>query len=124
MLIDGQPVARHGDLCACGARLIASQYVSRIADGQGGGQAGPTTQSQASALAERAALFSFDEQVALRANTAFAEGLPYFIEAGGRTYSGRVGPDGRLPRIDTSTEDDYLVHVGDEALSLMQEQSA
>ncbi|WP_290874894.1 PAAR domain-containing protein [Aquabacterium sp.] len=28
MLIDGQPAARHGDLCACGATLIAAQAVS------------------------------------------------------------------------------------------------
>lgn len=27
MIVDGQPVARHGDQCACGARLIASQGV-------------------------------------------------------------------------------------------------
>ena len=29
MVVDGQPVARHGDQCACGARLIASQGVAR-----------------------------------------------------------------------------------------------
>ncbi|MFN3888240.1 MAG: PAAR domain-containing protein [Aquabacterium sp.] len=28
MLIDGMPAARHGDKCACGATLIASQAVS------------------------------------------------------------------------------------------------
>jgi uncharacterized Zn-binding protein involved in type VI secretion len=28
MLIDGKPAARHGDLTACGATLIASQAVS------------------------------------------------------------------------------------------------
>jgi uncharacterized Zn-binding protein involved in type VI secretion len=28
MIIDGQPAARHGDKCACGATLIASQAVS------------------------------------------------------------------------------------------------
>ncbi len=28
MIVDGQPVARHGDKCACGATLIASQGVA------------------------------------------------------------------------------------------------
>lgn len=28
MLIDGQPAARHGDKCACGAILISGQAVS------------------------------------------------------------------------------------------------
>lgn len=28
MIIDGQPAARHGDKCACGATLIAGQMVS------------------------------------------------------------------------------------------------
>lgn len=28
MVVDGQPAARHGDACACGATLIAAQAVS------------------------------------------------------------------------------------------------
>ena len=28
MIIDGQPAARHGDMCACGATLISGQAVS------------------------------------------------------------------------------------------------
>jgi uncharacterized Zn-binding protein involved in type VI secretion len=35
MIVDGAPVARHGDLCACGAVLIASQFVSGVGDGGG-----------------------------------------------------------------------------------------
>lgn len=33
MIIDGQPAARHGDKCACGATLIAAQFVSTTSDG-------------------------------------------------------------------------------------------
>lgn len=33
MIIDGKPVARHGDKCACGATLISGQVVSRIGNG-------------------------------------------------------------------------------------------
>lgn len=39
MIVDGAPVARHGDKCACGATLISSQVVSRIGDGAGAGGA-------------------------------------------------------------------------------------
>lgn len=31
MIIDGQPAARHGDKCACGAMLISSQFTSTAA---------------------------------------------------------------------------------------------
>lgn len=40
MIVDGAPVARHGDKCACGATLIASQFVSTVGDGGGGGGSG------------------------------------------------------------------------------------
>lgn len=33
MIIDGKPAARHGDMCACGATLIARQFVSTVRDG-------------------------------------------------------------------------------------------
>jgi hypothetical protein len=50
------------------------------------------------------------------------EGVPYFIETmDGRTFSGRVGADGLLPRIDTYGEDEYKVLWGDEALAKMNE---
>lgn len=46
MIIDGQPAARHGDKCACGATLISSQFVSTTADG---GASDPQTASAAQA---------------------------------------------------------------------------
>ncbi len=39
MIVDGAPVARHGDKCACGATLISSQAVSRIGEGSVGAAA-------------------------------------------------------------------------------------
>jgi uncharacterized Zn-binding protein involved in type VI secretion len=53
MIIDGKPVARHGDKCACGATLIASQYVSFTDDGSG---------SSSSAHAGSSAAFGSSEQ--------------------------------------------------------------
>lgn len=52
MIVDGQPAARHGDKCACGAILISSQAVSTTADG---GAVNPATASAAQA-AKAAAL--------------------------------------------------------------------
>jgi hypothetical protein len=46
MIIDGQPAARHGDKCACGATLISSQFVSTSADG---GASNPQAASAAQA---------------------------------------------------------------------------
>jgi len=120
MLIDGKPAARHGDKCACGATLIASQAVSSVDDGSGGGGAGQVAR-QASAAAELAAQARalFDEQVQIE-NVVFAVGLPYFIKVDGREYSGRIGADGRLPRVDTPTAGLYELLVGDEALAHME----
>lgn len=120
MIIDGKPAARHGDKCACGATLIASQAVSGTSEGSGAGGGRSRAAAALAAGHAKPVPFEFDEQVELLTNTAFAEGLPYYIKAGGRTFSGRVGADGRLPRIDTPTADQYEVHVGDEALALME----
>lgn len=49
-----------------------------------------------------------DEPVLLR--HPHVEGLPYRIETmDGRVFSGRLGPDGLLPRIETFGEDEYTV---------------
>lgn len=65
----------------------------------------------------------YDEQTQLQHQRA--EGVPYHIETmDGRILSGRIGPDGLLPRVDTYGEDDYTILWGDEALARMQEQAA
>jgi len=53
MIVDGAPVARHGDLCACGAVLISSQAVSRV--GEGGGSSSASHASQPAAASSGAA---------------------------------------------------------------------
>jgi uncharacterized Zn-binding protein involved in type VI secretion len=58
----------------------------------------------------------FDEQTHLAEPSA--PGVPYHIETmDGRTFSGRTGPDGRLPRIETIGEDAYTILWGDAALA-------
>lgn len=61
MIVDGAPVARHGDKCACGATLISSQVVSRVGDGGGGGASastGAASSSSAPVGAKAAGLIS------------------------------------------------------------------
>lgn len=126
-IIDGRPLARHGDRTACGAMLISSQAVTYTQDGalagrSDGGRAGSMAagSKQGSAAPVR---FEWDEQVKLTVSgdTAIMVGLPWFIRtADGRTFSGRLGDDGQLPRIDTIAEDSYETFWGDEAIEQMQ----
>ena len=55
MILDGKPVARHGDKCACGATLISSQVVSSI--DSGGGSSNPQAASEAQKTKAAAAGF-------------------------------------------------------------------
>lgn len=126
-IIDGRPVARHGDKTACGATLIPSQIVTYTEEGSAAGRSeGGQDGSKAAASKQPRAgpvRFAWDEQVKLTVsgNTAIMVGLPWFIRtADGRTFSGRLGDDGQLPRIDTLDKDSYETFWGDEALEKIQ----
>ena len=115
MIIDGKAVAYHGCKTSCGATLISAQSVTTVS--VGGGAAASSTALVAGAVASAAApsqlIFEYDEQVQLAANP----GVAWFIEASnGKTYSGTVGEDGLLPRVDTLREDEYTIYWGDEAM--------
>lgn len=131
MIIDGMPAARHGDKCACGATLIASQIVSTTLDG---GASNPAAASQAQKAAAMAAglsspaarekvTFEFDEQTKLVADgdTATLVGVPWFIRTqDGRTFSGRLDEQGQLPRVITDSEQQYEAYWGDAAIVEME----
>lgn len=132
MIIDGKPAARHGDKCACGATLIASQAVSTTSDG---GASNPQAASAAQAAKAAAAGYitadvrkevKFDEQTQLVVanGTAVLVGLPWFIKTGdGRTFSGRLDENGQLPRVITYNEQEYDTFWGEEALEMGAEAS-
>ena len=121
VIIDGQPVARHGDKTACGATLISSQVLTYVDEGSSSGRSAASAPMATSPLAgseENRQQSLYDEQAKLIAGAI--EGVPYYIETkDGRTFSGRVGKDGLLPRIDTEGADEYTVLWGDEALAKM-----
>lgn len=119
--IHGRPVALDGHKLSCGGVVISSlPNVLRSTD-QG---AAPSTRRATNAAVGTAKLEAhkhpYDEQAQLD-NTSI-EGVPYHIETtDGRVFSGRVGANGQLPRIDTPGEDEYIVLWGDEALAKSQE---
>lgn len=125
MIIDGQPAARHGDKCACGATLIAGQVVSTTAEG---GASDPAAASAEQAAKASAAGFAavqpevrvtYDEKTKLEVSgdTAVLVGLPWFVKTlSGKTYSGRLDDSGELLRIVTDSEEDYEVLWGDAAI--------
>lgn len=122
MIIDGAPAARHGDKCACGATLIASQFVSTTSDG--GGTSSKQAQIDAATAAGIATAMpevkiTYDEmtRLVIADNTAVLVGLPWFIKTrSGKTYSGRTSDSGELPRIMTELEEPFDAIWGDDAL--------
>jgi uncharacterized Zn-binding protein involved in type VI secretion len=144
MLIDGRPAARHGDKCACGATLIASQYVS-TAGGSGAGSSADSSQPPASASnsstlvsdsggsdgggqpaagSQSAESAAYDEQVKLscQAGQQLPVGMPWCVVLpSGELNFGRVDASGLLPRIATGNQvAEYHILWGDEALEIMQ----
>lgn len=122
--LQGKECALSDDLCICNCspppKLIAEQTVKfqllAMVQETPARQTGPaTTRPEPSSI--------YDEQPRLVAPQI--EGVPYFIETtDGRTFSGRAGPGGMLPRIETAAEDSYTVLWGDEALAKMAEGQA
>lgn len=117
--LNGREVALSDDLCICNCspipKLIAEQTVkfqlfALVPD--------EVARRSSSLGAASAQILIYDEQPRLMAPPI--EGVPYYIETmDGRTFSGRVGAGGLLPRIDTHGEDEYTVLWGDEALARM-----
>lgn len=111
MIVDGAPVARHGDKCACGATLISSQVVSRTGDGGGGGGGAPASGGLASpahdvhqTVASAAqALETYDQHFVLTCsltNMPLAH-QPYRLRAGGKVHEGVTDEKGRTALIAT-----------------------
>jgi uncharacterized Zn-binding protein involved in type VI secretion len=108
------------DLCICGCnpspKLIANQTLMSqtllVVDEDAARAPVRTGAVPAPAPGEQ----RYDEQTQLQAPQV--AGMPYFVQTrDGRTFSGRVGEDGLLPRIETCGVDDYTVLWGDEALA-------
>lgn len=142
----GKGVALEGMRTSCGATLIATQFVTTVEISGGGGVSGGGAKASsnvghqaANPIAGKRFLNAdsewviaakpephedpYDEQTKLVAPPI--EGVPYYVKTmDGRTFSGRIGADGLLPRIDTYGKDEYKIYWGDEALAKMEGGSA
>ena len=125
LLLDGRHVALQGHMTSCGAALISTLSEVIVSSGGTGSHASSSTVGRlasagASTGRQLSDINAFDERVHLGGGSQI--GLPYFIKmADGRTFSGRVGADGLLPRVVTPYEDDYEIFWGDEALARQPE---
>lgn len=127
MIIDGMPAARHGDKCACGATLIASQFVSTTADG---GATNPQTAS--ASQAERAAhlaqhstprmeideatgLFVLShDQFFVLTDELTGDPLPswkYRLTWGGNKVDGTTDEQGRTQKVSASEKADVKIEL-------------
>jgi uncharacterized Zn-binding protein involved in type VI secretion len=119
--LNGREFALSDDLCICNCspapKLIAEQTVKfqllALVPDELVRQADTTPVRPVANL-------RYDEQPRLVAPPI--EGIPYFtVTADGCTFSGRAGPNGLLPRVETHGEANYTVLWGDEALAMIAE---
>jgi uncharacterized Zn-binding protein involved in type VI secretion len=116
MIIDGQPAARHGDKCACGATLISSQAVSTVGGGAASGVGATSATSsppasKRSTAAPHAAVAAqmADEDLEYFFTAERDDGkavvLAYRIDAEGeKLHEGILGHDGRTQPIPMSRQ--------------------
>lgn len=108
MIVDGAPVARHGDKCACGATLISSQVVSRVG-GDGGGASAHGSESSSATGTSKAGdrpaqqASTFDQHFVLTCSLTDMPlaHQPYRLRAGGRVVEGVTDESGKTALIMT-----------------------
>lgn len=121
----GRDVVVHGDkvLCPCGKnRVIAGSDAGCFLEKEA--EAFSVSSTRAPVAGENPSVsWTYDERVrALSQTRTELDGYPYCIETqDGRTYSGRLGVDGSLPRVSTVEPGEYSVYWGDNALVRWEE---
>jgi hypothetical protein len=113
--------AADGDIvlcnCATPPRIVATLAGNSWCDDLAETKSVAASSRTVSDVVSSAVVSGYDEQVRIVGRSAF-EGYPYLVETSdGRTVSGRLANDGKLPRIYTDTAGDYSVYWGDEALA-------
>ena len=106
IIVDGQPVARHGDKTACGATLIAGQI--QVFVDNGGGKGGSANDAAAVAAAVAVVSVSndakrYDEQIQfVNAKGAKLGGVDYALKLDdGTVVSGTADAEGKTRRVVT-----------------------
>lgn len=116
MIIDGQPAARHGDKCACGATLISSQVVSTTGDG-GGVAMGHLDEHAANTVAASAASaqdeLEHDQHFELVNELTGAPlvGYRYRMTWAGQSIDGVTDEQGRTQRAESAQKETVKIEV-------------
>lgn len=111
LTVGSKTIIMAGDKTTCGATFLPQQTLVVRTNGIGSGAS--TSSALMNSLLSNTEIF--DEQVVTEFD--FAEGIPYFIEtACGQTHQGKIGADGKLPRIKTEGEGSYTLYLGEEAI--------
>lgn len=113
MIVDGAPVARHGDKCACGATLISSQVVSGVGEGGGSSRAdqASTRTSQEHAYGNSRAEFDQRFQLMNLQGNVMRD-VPYVITLeSGRTLSGRTDASGMTEVVVSASDEVATIEV-------------
>lgn len=112
-----QMVARHDDVTACGAKLIASQFTHTIDDGDdGGGSADTTLASMPETRAAEALPALAEGPLSLRFQAVDPEGTPlarrpYTItHADGAQHGGLTDAQGYTQAVETDDPEQLAVH--------------
>lgn len=124
MIVDGAPVARHGDKCACGATLISSQVVSTVGGGGGGSAAAHSAYSSSgsSSSPDRHQDTSADHEdlqtefdqrfLVLSTHGAPMSNTPYVITLdSGRKVEGRTDAEGMTEPVSSTTAEMATIEV-------------
>ena len=78
----------------------------------------PVTNHYESALSDSKT--AFDERVRLQIHGSPAIGVPFYVVTeDGRSFAGFTDAEGKLPRIATADEEQYVAYFYDEALARM-----
>ncbi|MEN1929676.1 PAAR domain-containing protein [Luteimonas sp. MJ250] len=122
IVVDGQPLARHGDSTTCGATLIAGSQVRAFIDSgaAAGSGAGGTAVAAASAVAVAsavAAMLAYDEAFVLRSaatGKALANRGYRIICASGRTEEGVTDAEGRTAVVTSDATEALRIELEEE----------
>ena len=113
MIVDGAPVARHGDKCVCGATLISSQVLSGVGEGRGNSRADQASTRTTQEHAYGSPRAEFDQRFQLmNLQGSPMRDVPYVITLeSGTTWFGRTDASGMTEVVVSASDEVATIEV-------------
>lgn len=113
MIVDGAPVARHGDKCACGATLISSQVLSGVVEGGANSRAAEVSTWAAQVHAPDHPTAEFDQRFLLmNLHGHPMQDVPYVITLdSGTRWHGRTDASGLTDAVVSTCDEVATIEV-------------